>query len=283
MASKKHERFEFEKIKKKAKEEFHHDYNSIVGFLGLLIRTLSPLSYKKLCHGDYGEGFRYFFHVLVFSFLLFSIFTVPQLVGFYDQLRSETEHLNNFSLTPQLDVDQVISFDDFGIVVANDKTYDGELLLITQDSLSWPDERCLFVEPSCFLYNDPDELDFSRANELVEDREKFAQVAFAFVLLMLPGIFVLLFAYFLVKYLIFVFLFFLVGYVWCLVLRMEIHIRQLILNAIYALSITMIVQTVFGFYYQTYYIPHIGSFVIFLIGTYIVADKPFHHFKGHGK
>jgi hypothetical protein len=281
MASKKHERFEFDKIKRKVKHDLHDEYTSFAGFLGVLVRTLNPLSYKKLTHGGWGEGFRYFSHLLLLSFVLFSLFTVPHLVGFYDQLRSETEHLNNFTLAPQLDVDQIIEFEDFGLVVANDKKYDGELLLITQDSLYWPDKRCLFVEPTCLFYDEPEVLDFSHANEIVEDRDKFTNVAFGFIMLMLPGIFVMLYFYFFVKYLIFVLIFFLLGYVWCLLLRMEIHTRQLFLHAIYALSITMVVQTVFGFYYETYYIPHIGSFVIFLIATYIVADKPFHHFKGH--
>ncbi len=280
--SKRHERFAFENIKQKVKDELHLEYRSFAGFLGILIRTVNPLSYKKLCHGNFSDGFRYLFHIIFFAFILFIFFTIPHLVSFYDQLRLETEHLNNFSLAPQLDVNQIIAFDDFNIVVANQKKYDGERLLITQNSISWPDIRCLFIDPTCFFYDNPTVLDFSKARHLVEDREKFAKITFSVVLLLLPGILIVLFAYIFIKFLLIVLILFFIGYLWCMILRMEIRIRQLFLNAVYALSITIIVQTVFGFYYETYYIPHLGSFVLFLLATYLVAEKPFHHFKGHG-
>jgi len=278
---KKEDRFQFDKFKKKVEHELYQEYSSFAGFLAVLVRTLSPLSYKKLAHNNWMEGFRYFFHILLFSFVLFIILTIPHLVGFYDQLRAETDNLNNFSLAPQLDVNQVIEFEDFGIVVANDKNYDGELLLITSNSISWPDKKCLLIEPICMFYEDPEILDFSRAKEIVEDRDKFTKVAFGFILLMLPGIFIALFAYLFIKYLVMLLIFFVLGYIWSTAIRLEIHVRQIVLIAIYSLSLSIVVQTVFGFYYDTYYIPYILSFVLFLIATYLVADKPFHHFKSH--
>ncbi len=110
----------FDEIKKKVKEEAHKEYTTFVGFMGVVIRTFNPLSYKKLCMASTGQGFRYYFHILVLSFLLFILFTIPYLFNFYDELREETNHLNNFTLAPQMDINQVIAFEDFGIVVAQE-------------------------------------------------------------------------------------------------------------------------------------------------------------------
>src|SRR3989338_382050 len=63
----------FDEIKKKVKEEAHKEYSTFVGFMGVVIRTFNPLSYKKLCMASSGQGLRYYFHILALSFLLFLI------------------------------------------------------------------------------------------------------------------------------------------------------------------------------------------------------------------
>lgn len=271
----------FDDIKKKVKEEAHKEYNTFIGFLGILIRTVNPLSYKKLCTASTIEGFRFYFHILVFSFFLFALFTVPYMISFYDELQSESNNLNNFSLAPQLDVNQVIEFEDFGIVVANQKPYDGETILITQQSVSWKNGLCLMSSIICLWDNEPHQLDFSRAHLFVEDRERFAFLVFGFILLMLPGIFILLFFYLLVKFFLVILLYMLIGIVYTTLIRYEVHARQLFLVAVYSLTITIVVEIVFGFYYNTYYIPYVLSFILFVVCTYLVSEKPFHHFK-HG-
>lgn len=274
--------FDFDDDKrKKIKEEMHKEYTTFVGFLGLLIRTVNPLSYKKLCTASFGQGLRFYLHLLLFSFLLFFLFTVPYLFNFYEETRTETNNLNSFSLAPQLDVNQTIEFEDFGIVVANEKAYDGEFLLITQQSIFWKNNLCLFSKLACFLENDPHQVDFSQAQQLVGDRDKFTNVVFFFILLMLPGIFLLLFFYHLVKFFLVVLLYFCIGYIYTMLIRYEIHARQLFLVAVYSLSVTILVEIVFGMYYDTYYIPYLLSFVLFVVCTYLVAEKPFHHFKHH--
>ncbi len=271
----------YEESKKKFKEEMHHEYNSIVGFFGVLIRTINPLSYKKLCTAGTIDGFRFYIHLLLFSFILFILVTIPYLFSFYDEIRTETNNLNTFTLAPQLDVNQSIEFEDFGIVVANKKSYDRELLLITQQSIYLKNNICLFSDIACIWLNEPKQFDFSNAQELVEDRDKFTYIIFTCILLLLPGIFILLFLFLFVKFLLVIGVFFLIGFIYTTAIRYEIHLRQLFLIALYSLTLTIFVETVFGIYFETYYIPYAASFVLFVLSTYLVAEKPFHHFK-HG-
>lgn len=274
--------FDFDDDKrKKIKEEIDKEYTTFVGFLGLLIRTVNPLSYKKICTASFGQGLRFYLHLLLFSFLLFFLFTVPYLFNFYEEMRAETNNLNSFSLAPQLDVNQTIEFEDFDLVVANEKAYEGEFLLITQQSIFWKNNLCLFSKLACFANNDPHQVEFSRAQQLVEDRDTFTNVIFFFILLMLPGIFLSLFFYHLVKFFLVIVLYFFIGYIYTMLIRYEIHTRQLFLVAVYSMSITIVVETVFGIYYDTYYIPYALSFVLFIVSNYLVAEKPFHHFKHH--
>lgn len=269
----------FDEIKKKVKEEAHKEYTTFVGFIGVVIRTFNPLSYKKICMASFGQGLLYFFHILVFSFILFFLFTIPYMFNFYDELREETNNLNNFTIAPQMDVNQIITFDDFGIVVANEKPYDGEFLLLTQQSVYWKNNLCIFSRLACLFNNDPHQLDFSQAHTLIEDREKFSNLAFTFILLMLPGIFILLFLYLLVKYFAVVLLFFLFGFIYTTAIRYEVHARQLFLVAIFSLTPTILTETIFGLYYETYYVPYAASLLLFMVSTYMVSEKPFHHFK----
>lgn len=267
--------------RKKFREEMHKEYNTLIGFLGVLIRTVNPLSYKKLCTASFGNGIRFYIHIILFSFILFIILTVPYMFRFYNEIRAETNNLNSFSLAPQLDVNQTIEFEDFGIVVANQKAYDDEFLLITQQSLYLKNKLCLFSKLICLVENEPQQIDFSEAQHLVEDRDKFTNVIFFFILLMLPGIFIILLFYLLIKFSLIIFLYFCIGYLYTLLIRYEIHARQLFLVAVYSLSITIFVETIFGIYYNTYYIPYILSFILLIISNYLVAEKPFHHFKHH--
>ena len=269
----------FDEIKKKVKEEAHKEYSTFVGFMGVVIRTFNPLSYKKLCMASSGQGLRYYIHILALSFLLFILFTIPYMFSFYDELRDETNHLNNFTLAPQMDVNQVIAFEDFGIVVANEKPYDGESLLLTQQSVYWKNNLCLTSRIACLFDNDPHQLDFSQAQILVEDRDKFTNIAFTFILLMLPGIFILLFLFLLVKYFAVALLFFLFGFIYTTAIRYEVHGRQLFLVAVFSMTPTIITETMFGFYYETYYVPYAASLLLFMVSTYMVSEKPFHHFK----
>lgn len=269
----------FDDAKKELKEEMHKEYVTFIGFLGLLIRTVNPLSYKKITGAGTFQGIRFYFHLLCFSFMLFIFITIPYLFSFYDEIRAETNNLNNFTLAPQMDVNQMIEFDDFGIVIANQKAYDGETVLITQQSLTWKNSLCLISSIACLFDNEPHQVDFSRAKELVDDRDKFTNVVFFFILLMLPGIFIVLFFFLAIKFILAILLFFLIGVIYTTAIRYEIHGRQLFLVAIYSLTPTIVVQTMFGLYYETYYIPYILSFVLFVLCTYLVAEKPFHHFK----
>ncbi len=281
MPKEKVEQIVFDEIKKKVKEEAHKEYATFIGFLGVLIRTVNPLSYRKLCTTSIGQGLRFYFHLLVFSFALFVLFTIPYMVSFHDELQTEVNNLNNVSIAPQLDVGQIIEFEDFGIVVANQKSYESETILITQQSVFWKNGLCLLSRIVCLWNNEPHELDFSQAHLLVEDRERFASFVFSFILLMLPGIFILLFFYLLVKYFLVILLYVLIGLIYTTLIRYEISWRQLFLVAVCSLTLTIIVETVFGFYYKTYYIPYILSFILFIICIYLVAEKPFHHFKHH--
>lgn len=270
-----------EKIKKEIKQEVHKEYSTFIGFLGMMIRTVNPRSYKKLTSASVKEGLRFYIHVLLFAFLLFIIITVPYLFSFYDKIREESNNLETFTLAPQLSVNQVIVFDDFNVVVANNKTYDGEALLVTQQTLYWKNGLCVFSNLACLLNNDPHSLDFSKAQTIVEDREKFTNLSFGLLLLLLPGILLLLFLYHLVKFFLVILLFFVIGLVYTTAIRYEIHTRQLFLIALYSLTLTIVVETMFSIYYNTYYIPYILSFILFVLTTYLVAEKPFHHFK-HG-
>ncbi len=271
----------FEFAKKKVKEEMHKEYSSIVGFFSVLFRTINPLSYKKLCSAGFGHGLRFYFHLLLFSFILFFIVTVPYLISFYDEIRVEAENLNSFNLAPQLDVNQTMLFQDFNIVVTNQKSYDNEFILITQQSIYLKNNICLLSDIACIWFNNPRQFDFSKAQQLVEDRERFTNIVFTFILLMLPGIFILFFAFMFVKYLLIILLYACIGFIYTTAIRYEIHLRQLWLVSIYSLAFTIIVESAFGLYYNTYYIPYIASFVLFVVSTYLVAEKPFHHFK-HG-
>ncbi|MFA6889240.1 MAG: DUF1189 family protein [Candidatus Woesearchaeota archaeon] len=271
----------YEEAKKKYTEEMHHEYTSIIGFFGVLIRTINPMSYKKLCNASTINGFKFYIHLLLFSFILFMLVTIPYLFSFYDEIRAETNNLNTFTLAPQLDINQSINFEDFGIVVANQKSYDNELLLITQQSIYLKNNICLFSDIACIWFNNPKQFDFSNAQLLVEDRDKFTYIIFTFILLLLPGIFIMLFLFLFVKFLLMIGLFFLIGFIYTTAIRYEIHLSQLFLVALYSLTVTVIVETVFGIYFETYYIPYIASFILFVVSTYLVAEKPFHHFK-HG-
>ncbi len=269
----------FDEAKKRVKEEMHKEYVTFVGFLGMLIRTVNPLSYKKLCNAGFGHGLRFYFHLLCFSFMLFFLFTIPYLVHFYKDIHEQTNYLNNFTLAPQLDVNQSIEFPQFGIAVANQKTYDKELLLITQQSLYWKNGICVFSNIACLLYDEPHYLDFSQAPQIVEDRDKFANAIFFFILLMLPGILIIIFFYLSIKFFLVILLYSFFGFAYTTLIRYEVRMRQLFLIAIYSLTPTIFVETIFGLYYETYYVPYVLSFVLFVVSTYLVAEKPFHHFK----
>lgn len=268
-----------EKLKKEIKEEAHKEYSTFIGFLGVLFRTVNPRSYKKLTSTSVKQGLRFYFHVLFFSFLLFILLTIPYLFSFYEKIRTEANNLETFTLTPQLSVNQVIVFKDFNIVVANNKTYDSENLLVTQQSIYWKNGLCIFSSLACLLNNDPHSIDFSGAHALAEDRDKFTNLSFGLIILMLPGILLLLFLYHFVKFFLIIIIFFCIGLIYTTAIRYEIHAQKLFLIALYSLTLTTVVETVFSIYYNTYYISYIFSFILFVLTTYIVAEKPFHHFK----
>ncbi len=277
----KKEEIDFAFLKEQAKKELEKEYTSFAGFIGLLVRTVNPLSYKKLSQGSYKDGMRYFFHLLLFSYILFFLITIPHFFGFYTEFRAATTQLNNFTLVPRLEVNQLLSFDSFDLIIANEKEYDGEALLITQKSISWQNTWCLLFKPACFFYeDDPEVFDSTRAQNIVEDSDALTKMIFGLLLLLLPGILIAAFVYLIIKYVFMILVFFVLGYIWAFMLRMEIHLRQLLLIALYSLSLSIIVETVLSIYYDTYSVPYLLSFVLFLLSTYITAEKPFHHRKG---
>ncbi|MBN2458093.1 DUF1189 family protein [Candidatus Woesearchaeota archaeon] len=225
----------------------------VSGFLKEMLLSFYPKAYWDFSKKSPGKAFRYIFNVVLVSAIIALALLLFGLSGISISLGSELDKFEKLNITGEIELREPVSLHDDRIIIANEKMYEGEDLLITKENITRKPLLCLVFRPYCWFNPDTTTTGIDEFSNIDAYRECLKTVIIAGLFIAMPGIVMLYLAYILLKAAIFVVAASLLGYVATFLTKHRIGFRQVLAAAIYSSTFIIIAEPfnimVKGLYY----------------------------------
>ena len=248
-------------------------YNMILNFFMTILKSLNPVSYKIFIHRKARNAGFYLANLIVFSMILFFIVSVPFLLKTPVVLNNELPKVHDLGIAPTVNITDTIIFKNPRITLAQDEEYDGELLLITESEVSRRNTLCLLSKTWCFFNNDPVVYDSNNAREFLDNEKKLGTTIFVTLLLMLPGILIALFLYYLIKFALIIIVVSFFAHALCTALKYNLSWKKVLIIGIHSATIMVLLDVVVGFFIPLTIIPLLLYIIFFTLSVWFVGES----------
>jgi len=241
-------------------------------FLKTLIQSFNPESYHDLSNRPLGSAVKYLFGILVVSSLIFAVLITINLVSIHSNLNKELTKLDSLKVICELR--EPIIIDKHDIVIANEKNYTDENLLITSREISRKPLLCAILSPTCIFKNEPIKTNYRNLGKNPDDLGNFLFIIF---ILMFPGLLLLYLLYSLIKTLIIIFIMSLIAYSIIKAVKLKMKFRQILLCALYSSTIVLLAEPFNIILWNLYYIHIIIFIIIFIISVLLISERKYRY------
>ncbi len=253
--------------------EVEKRHEGFVYFIYLIAKTFNPFNYRDLSKVSFVKVWRYFMLLMLMCFIVMIIISIPAFVLMPGKLNSELVKLSSFTITPDLNVSENIEFGSLNLVVANDKEYEMENVLITKDTFYLKNVGCLLSTPACLFMRKPIEINAENAPELVNNKRNMSLWMSFLIMLMLPGILIVMFIYYLLRYFILVFLSSIIVYIISQLLKHDLNYKEVYIMGVFAATVMAILEIIPMVYINVTFIPLFFYFVLFIGSVLLMGHK----------
>lgn len=248
-------------------------YNRFITFFMTILKSLNPGSYKDFIHRKARFATLYLCNLIIFAMILFFIVLIPFLLKMPAFLNTELVKIDNLEISPSVEITNDITLKHPHIAVAENKTYDGEFLLITETEVSRKNTMCLLSKIWCYFDNEPITYTAEGAREFLDNEKKLGTSIFAIVLLMLPGILIALFFYYLIKYVIIIVAFSVLMHALSVALKFNLNWKKVLIIGIHSATIMVLLDVVLGFFLPLAIIPLLLYILFFALTIWFVGES----------
>ncbi len=248
-------------------------YHRFIKTVITMMRSFNPFFYKSLSRKRLSDAMTYFFEVLIICFILLVIVSIPVFLALPGNLSTELSKLDNFTIDPSLEMDETIEFNRFDITITDTKDYEEEFVLITNESVYMKSLMCQLVKPTCLLTGETKVINSENASELLDHKEGLGKLISFILLLMIPGILVLLFVYYLISYILIILITTSIIYLICKLTKHRMHWRKLLIIGIYACPVMLLLDIVPLLYFSLSILPFIFYIAIFGTAVFLIIHS----------
>jgi len=200
-------------------------------FLRAVLKSLNPKYYLDLGEKKLAQSIRYFLLLLAFTFILVFILLIPKWFIVYSDIQTGLNNLEKFELSADLETMEPIYIPQSNpvLVIDTGDTDEAGILTIKKDSLE---------------YNFGDKQgEFSLDKiDLASDNWRFIKWTIFLILVLLPGIFVIYYIAYLIKYLVLIipitFIMFLLGKIF----HKQVELKRVYVLSLYASTIMILLE-----------------------------------------
>jgi hypothetical protein len=242
-------------------------------FLRTLGQTFVPDNYHALSEKPLKEAGAYFLRLVLLSFAIILILLFFNIASLRMAFQKEFDKIEDLNVSLSFKLKEPIVFPQQKIVIANEKAYDEENLLITDYGIVRRPLACSFFSPACWIGPDTIKVNSSSYGELAKDKGRFGSILIGIILVALP---VLIFAYLLfyaLKLLLIITVITMLGYLIGRLLGFAVSIRKVLLVALFSSTLYAVLEP-FDLVMWNLYFVHVVLFLVFYaICLLIVAGK----------
>lgn len=253
-----------------------HRYKNMLKFLGTIIQTLTPGSYYRLARMHARRGWHYYFQLVSFAFFLMLIFAIPALVKLPDKLAHEATKVTTLTIIPDVEVDETVSFNNDRILIANDKPYEGEMLLITKDAIYIQKLVCFLSKVGCLFTDKPTPVDAQNARAFVDNKQQLSSLLFMGFLVILPGLLLFYYLFLLLKYALIIVTIAFICFVVCLFLKNHLRWKEILLTSLYASTLFVLPEIALSPYLRLYHLPFV-AYIAMMVACIAFLGEKHHH------
>jgi hypothetical protein len=199
----------------------------------LVLETLKPYRYRGLTQRTILKAFFFFFYISIFYVMIMGLINVPRYYSNYNDLDTNTSHLNKFSIDINIETNQpVVRSKNPYIVIdtsENSSLSSGEDVLITKNAAL--SKIMFWTKKTEFGHYD-----------ILSNLKNLKRNTFLLILIFIPTILVIAYIITLVKYLLIISLFTLIAWILSIIRRARISLFEIFKSATYSITVYYLVN-----------------------------------------
>lgn len=247
-------------------------YSRFVSFLITVIKSMNPGLYRKLSMRTVKKATMYLINLIIFSMIIFMVVLIPFMMKLPMVLNEELVKIQDLKMSSSVDIVDTIKLNTPRITIGDNETYDGELLFATEHDVKRRNTMCMLSRIWCYFDNDPVVYDASTAKDFFDNEKKLGTSVFAIIILMLPGILIALFAFYLIKFALIIAILSLLMHALCLGLKYNIPWKKIIVIGIHSSTVMILLDVVLGFFIPINIIPLLLYILLFSVAIWFVGE-----------
>jgi hypothetical protein len=262
----------------KHEDIFKHDPpkkspSAIGRFFKTLFQTFVPDNYHALCEKPFKEAGIYFLHIVLLSFGIIILLLLLNIASLRMAFQKEFDKVENLNVSVDFKLKAPIVFEKQGIVIANQKAYDEENLLITDYGIVRRPIACSFFAPACWFSKDTIKVNSTSYGDLAENKDRFAAMLISIILVALPVLIVAYLLFYAIKLLLLIVVATALGFALARLFGFMVSIRKALLVALFSSTIYAVLEPFDLVMWNLYYV-HVVIFLGFYsVAMLIVAGK----------
>lgn len=216
-----------------------------IKFAVTVAESLNPFSYSHLRHRNVLESLSYIFSLVFACIFILSAYYVPSLISMDSRIYSELGKFERIGVSYEMGMKEPVDASFFGISILRFGDKGNSLLSISDDGISSRSVFCMALSPLCRVYRDS-EMPASDMNDLSGRKKELSLLMRNAFLLALPGIFMSVLIYFVVKYIAISAFFAVLGLVFSRLMRFELNLYSSFVMSCYSITVLAIPQMLSG-------------------------------------
>ena len=231
-------------------------------FLRVLLKSANPWQLRHLSHRHRKDNLKFLLLLVLISFVLMCIVTLPKIIGLPDYLSGKFSSFEKFEVNLTTEMKEPIVFTESKpeIIVDTTGTYTNlskERLLITKDRIFY---RFLFKEGS---------IKTGEYKDLLGKKDELSNLATIMVILAMPSVLLISYVLYVIKYFLISLLFSFIAFFTLKLIRYKLKFKDVYTMSIYALFYYVLLDVLFipfnvGVYLS--YLPLLLYIICFIFG-----------------
>ena len=244
---------------------------SIKPFFKAFLESLNPNAYAHLSTRSTGKAFHYFASVIILTFFILVFAGIPGFAKVPNEIEKQMEKFSRLEISVEAEMSEpiilksssgenLIAIDTTGAITNRTE----EVLLITKDKM--------FYQPT-IPFAKSREYNMTELKDLVKNRDKAVFLMWMLIILIMPGILLISFVAYLLKYLFFVSSAFVAALIVTKLMKIKVKPKHIFNIALYAATPMILLDIIGSQFFRMYGIPYLAFAFYFIVGIALNAES----------
>ncbi|MBN1156575.1 DUF1189 family protein [Candidatus Woesearchaeota archaeon] len=245
-------------------------------FFRTIPRALNPDAYVEFSRRGFKNSFSYLTSLILVAFLIMGFLYLPRIAVAPAVMNREFSKITKFSIIPHIEMnDAIVLGRNPSLVIDMNGNYTNVTqpdVVITENTLYYKD-----------FFRNPKSLNIADYDDVEEHRSGFLTTLWILLILLTPAFLVILYAVYLLKYLILVLGFGLFLFVVTFLMRMKIRMDRILNIGMYSTTIMVISEAITRPIIGAAYLIPVVLFIIYYATCVLINAERKHDDSGHDR